>query len=263
MQLAYNLSVPTPFYHLSVAEELLGQPRLGKQARLLLEAQRSAFLFGNTAPDVQVISHQPRQDTHFFDLPLRSLAPSPWELLLRDYPSLARAGLLPPAQAAFLAGYLCHLQADWLWVKDIFVPVFGLHSTWGSFPQRLYLHNVLRAYLDRHILPSLANGACTSLAEARPAGWLPFVHERYLYEWRDFLVTQLQPQASVQTVEVFAARQGISPSEFYHLLDSEEAMEREVFARIPRQALENYREILIAENAKLIHNYIAPATAIP
>ena len=174
--------MPTPFYHLSVAEELLGsahlsaRARLSSRARALLLAEHGAFLFGNTAPDVQAVSRQARQDTHFFDLPLRSMRRLPWEQLLAVHPSLRQADGLPLAQAAFVAGYLCHLQADWQWVKDIFVPVFGLRSPWGTFPQRLYLHNVLRAYLDRQITPSLTNGTCTSLARVAPSDWLPLDH---------------------------------------------------------------------------------------
>jgi hypothetical protein len=61
----------------------------------------------------------------------------------------------------------------------------------------------------------------------------------------------------------YHARQGISPSEFYRLLDSEEAMEREVFARIPRQALAHYRRVLVDENIELLQDYLAPATALP
>ncbi len=248
--------MPTPFYHLSVAEELLGSERLPARIHALLAAERGAFLFGNTAPDVQVISRQPRQDTHFFDLPLRSMARTPWEQLLTVHPSLRAAGNLPPAQAAFLAGYLCHLQADWLWVKEIFVPVFGMHSPWGTFPQRLYLHNVLRAYQDRQILPSLTNGTCASMRRAAPAGWLPFVDDEHLRQWRDLLVSQLRPEAPSQTVEVFAARQGLSPDEFYRVLDSEEAMEREVFARVPRDALDLYRQQLVEENMNLLEMYL-------
>jgi hypothetical protein len=205
---------------------------------------------------VQVISRQPRQDTHFFDLPLRSVKRTPWQQLFSAYPSLRQADRLPPAQAAFLAGYLCHLQADWLWVKEIFVPVFGMHSPWGTFPQRLYLHNVLRAYQDRQILPSLTNGTSASMRQAAPVGWLPFVEDEHLRQWRDLLVSQLRPEAPSQTVEVFAARQGIPPDEFYRLLDSEEAMEREVFARVPRQTLDLYRQRLVAENLSLLEMYL-------
>ena len=250
--------MPTPFYHLSIAEELLRHLDLTGEARSLLEAQRSAFLFGNTAPDVQGISRQTRQDTHFFDLPLRKMKRPPWEQVLLEYPSLRQPDRLPAAQAAFITGYLCHLQADWLWVKGIFVPVFGLRSPWETFPKRLYLHNVLRAYLDRQILPGLTNGVCTSLGEAAPAAWLPFVGDEHLRQWRDFLVSQLRPEAPVQTVEVFAARQGIPPGEYYRLLDSEDEMKREVFSHITRQSLDDYRQRLLEDNLHLIKKYLVP-----
>jgi hypothetical protein len=224
--------------------------------RRLLKEQRGAFLFGNTAPDVQVISGQLRLETHFFDFPLSSWPRAPWERCLLAYPSLAQPRRLPAEQAAFICGYLCHLQADWYWAKDIFVPVFGLHSAWGTFTQRLYLHNVLRAYLDRQIVPTLTNGLVFALTEVTPGGWLPFVDDAHLLRWRDLLATQLRPGASVQTVDVFAARQGVSPQEFYRLLDSEEDMEREVFSHIPRYHLERYRCRLVEENLHLIEAYL-------
>jgi hypothetical protein len=217
-----------------------------------LKSQRGAFLFGNTAPDVQGFSHQKRADTHFFDLPLRSIAHLPWEQMLLEHPSLAQMGDLDTAQAAFVTGYLCHLQADWLWVKEIFVPVFGLRSSWGSFPHRLYLHNVLRAYLDRQILPGLRDGVCASLSEAVPNHWLPFVADEHLRQWRDYLVEQLLPGTPTQTVEVFAARQGIPVDAYTRLLNSEEAMEREIFTRIDRTAILNYRQRLVEENLQLV-----------
>ena len=85
--------------------------------------------------------------------------------MLRAYPGLGHPA--SDAQAAFLAGYICHLQADWLWVNQIFEPIFGHSCTWGDHPQRLYIHNVLRAYLDRLILAELP-------AETGPA-WPPHV----------------------------------------------------------------------------------------
>src|SRR5690606_38082853 len=130
---------------------------------------------GNTAPDVQVVSGQPRPATHFFTLPIDESAAPPWKLMLRAYPSLARPGQLPPAQAAFLAGYLCHLLADWLWIKDLYAPTFGPQCAWSTFTHRLYLHNVLRAFLDRQALDSLPASSGFCLQGVSPQGWLPFV----------------------------------------------------------------------------------------
>jgi hypothetical protein len=253
--------VPTPFYHLSIAADLFHivsqAGEIPTRARGWLAGQRCAFLLGNTAPDVQVVSGQTRQATHFFSLPIEEAAPPPWELLLQAYPWLGDPARLAPDHAAFLAGYLCHLLADWRWIREIYAPVFGPECAWASFPQRLTLHNVLRAYLDRQVLAGLPDNSGLCLEGVDPQGWLPFVDDAPLRQWRDFISRQLHPGAAAQTVEVFAARGGISPQAFHSLLDSEERMEAEVFARLPRQRLLTYRQALLAESTRLLQGYLS------
>lgn len=257
--MAYNPSVPTPFYHLSLAEALLTGEVLDREERDFLRQQRGEFLLGNVAPDVQVVSGQPRLVTHFFDLPVQRNRLPAWTQFFAAYPRLTRPDALPPGQAAFLAGYICHLLADWFWASDIFSPIFGLSSNWESFPHRLYLHNVLRAYLDRNILPALPGYIASDLQDATPRGWLPFVQDQYLLAWRDDLAGQLQPGERTRTVEVFAERQGLSPQEYYALLDSNERMEREIFSHLPRQNLEAYRQRAEMESARLVRAYLRNA----
>ena len=254
----YNIRVPTPFYHLDIAENLLANPALANPVKKLLWEQRSAFLLGNTAPDVQVVSRQERQATHFFNLPVRADAQPPWERLLKTHPSLAQPARIPAAQAAFIAGYLCHLQADWLWIVDIFAPVFGPDCRWETFSQRLYLHNVLRAYLDRQVTPALPADTAECLKGIRPDHWLPFVQDVHISSWRDYLAGQLEPGAAAETVEVFASRQGLSPTEFYQLIESEERMEQEVFIYLPRSKLKTYQQYLIESNLGLLQAYFDP-----
>jgi hypothetical protein len=251
----YNLDVPTPFYHLSVAETLLIHPDLSRAVRSALAREQSAFLFGNTAPDVQVVSGQKRHATHFFTLPIRPESATPWKQLFSAHPALAHPAGLSGAQAAFLAGYLCHLQADWYWIQLIFFPIFGPECSWGSFPERLYLHNVLRSYLDMQVLPELRARIADRLKSVRPQNWLPFVEDRHLLEWRDFLALQLEPGAAARTVEVFAARQGISPEEFYSLLESEERMEKQVFSHLPRRLLKVFRQQLVELNLRSLESF--------
>ncbi|MFQ5410084.1 MAG: hypothetical protein ACE5FI_16875, partial [Anaerolineales bacterium] len=68
--------MPTPFYHLALAEALLADDKLPTDTRQLLAAQRPAFLFGHTAPDVQTVSGQLREATHFFSIPLHDPTPA-------------------------------------------------------------------------------------------------------------------------------------------------------------------------------------------
>ena len=252
----YNFYVPTPFFHLSIAQELLQRPALSAPVRSFLLSQRCAFLLGNTAPDVQTISGQGRAVTHFFDLPIQPGDALPWEVMLVHYPALRQAQQLDPARAAFIAGYLCHLRADWDWVQQVFLPVFGPHATWGSFRQRLYYHNVLRAYLDQRLLPGLRGAMESCLGSVEPDGWLPFVAGRHLRAWRDLLTPQFRPGAAERTVEVFAARQGIPSAEYYTLLTSEERMNAEIFVHLPAQQIESYRQHLLAESARLVESYL-------
>jgi hypothetical protein len=249
--------VPTPFYHLSLAEELINLHAMPEPISHFLRTYRNEFLFGSTAPDVQVVSGQPRQVTHFFDLPIQPGDLPAWEVFLAEYPELAMANTIPEAQSAFLAGYLCHLQADWIWVNDIFVPAFGPRSTWGTFRQRLYYHNVLRAYLDWQILPGLPVDAGTCLGMVAPDGWLPFIKNQSLVKWRDLLAQQLHPGAAIQTVEVFSSRQGISAPEYYALLASDERMQSEVFDHLPLERVERYRAKVLKDNLYLLADTLA------
>ena len=249
--------MPTPFYHLHLAEELIHHPELPKKIRDILQTWRCVFLFGNTAPDVQVISGAARQQTHFFKIPIQADDLPAWELMLMQYPQLSGTEALTECQRVFIAGYLCHLQADWLWVKELFTPIFGPRCNWGTFHQRLYYHNVLRAYLDLRILPELSTGMDQCLSQVQPEGWLPFVKDVHLRQWRDLLFHQLEPGATPRTVEVFSSRQGISAPEYYALLESDERMQSEVFTHVSLRHVQTYRQKVIRENLGLLSNYLA------
>lgn len=245
--------MPTPFTHLAAASEILAHPGLPPEASAPLLAQLPAFLLGNTAPDVQTLSGQPREATHFFSVPLRDATPAALHMLAR-YPDLARRSALPPAQSAFLAGYLAHLIFDQLWIRDVFEPYFGELPTWGSFRERLYLHNALRASWDAEDLARLAPSVAANLQAAEPAGWLPFVDDRHLSAWRDLIAGQLANGAG-RTVEVFAERMRVDPQAFAALLASPDEMERRVFSHLPPAALAEYRTRALDASVQTICAY--------
>ena len=214
---SYNTPVPTPFYHISIAEELLASDEMPESVRAFLLAQRGAFLLGKTAPDVQTLSGQARSETHFYHIPLRGTR-APWEKMFTRYRSLGCPASLSSDQAAFISGYICHLQADVIWITDLFVPYFVPMIAGTRRKQVGYLHNALRSYLDALILEKLPQDVGKRLADVNPSGWLPFVQDRYLAAWRDYLAQQLIPGAKSQTVEVFASRLEIPIEEFLDLI---------------------------------------------
>lgn len=249
--------MPTPIEHLVMAERILASSVLTMGEGLPLEqheAVRGAFFFGHIAPDVQVVSRQPRDATHFFSIPPTNRRPA-HERMLQTYPRLARPSALPGAQAAFIVGYLSHLLLDECWVREVFYPVFGPDQTWGDRHERLLLHNVLRAWLDRRDHPNLHDGMDDLLRHARPDAWLPFAADTDLCRWRDLVADQLGPGATIRTVEIFANRARVPDTEFMALLDPRVVEER-IFKHISLVELDRFHERAVARTHDLTVRYL-------
>jgi hypothetical protein len=245
--------MPTPIMHLALAEEILHRGDFPPAVRRLLIQQRGPFLLGNTAPDVQTVSGQTREETHFYTIPPTSDRPA-YETLFAAHPQLAHARSLPPAQAAFVAGYVAHLLLDELWLTDIFQRYFLWD--WGPQRERIFLHNVLRTWMDRQDQPRLNGSLIVALRGARPQGWLPFVVDEHLEAWRDWLVEQLVPGHTVRTAEVFAQRMGVPVAQVEIVLSSPQQMEERVFRRVPRSALQAFHDIGYARSVALVDRYL-------
>ncbi len=246
--------MPTPIMHLALAEEILHSDALSPTIRRLLIRQRGPFLLGHTAPDVQTVSGQTRDETHFYTIPRTSDRPA-CETLFAAYPQLAHAESLPPAQVAFVAGYLAHLVLDELWLADVFQRHFL--GDWGPWRERSFLHNVLRTWIDARDQQRLNGHVGVALQKTTPQGWLPFVGDEYLRAWRDWLVEQLGPGHSVQTAEVFARRMDVPVAKIEMMLKSPRQMEERIFARISRAELESFHDTGYTRSIASITQYLA------
>jgi hypothetical protein len=251
--------MPTPVQHLVLAQRLLGDATLPEAIRDRLQAQRGAFLFGNTAPDVQTVSGQLREATHFFIIPWLRV-PKPHKAMFELYPYLGFPGKRPADHAAFIAGYICHLWLDVLWVRDIYLKSFGPYAHWGAnLRERHVYHNILRAWCDRHDQSQLSGTLGAALSSANPIEWLPFTADHYLLQWRDGLVAQLQPGANIRTVEVFAERGGVPPEKFQQVLDSPEEMAAHIFTHASPDKIEKFYRDGYEQMAELIVEYFRAA----
>ncbi|HEY74585.1 MAG TPA: hypothetical protein G4O00_00195 [Thermoflexia bacterium] len=249
--------MPTPVTHLVMARVLIESGTLPPPVQSLLKREWGPFLLGHTAPDVQTVSHQPRDETHFYTLPPSNTTPA-YRRLLRTYPELARPERLSSDHAAFLAGYLAHLLVDEQWWREIFHPFFGPQAGWETFERRLFLHNVLRTWMDQEDQARLDGQEAQALAKAEPKGWLPFVRDEDLRAWRDLLMEQLQPGNRVRTAEVFAARMGLPAEAIEATLRSPLRMAH-LFRHVPPARLQTYRAEALRRSADLIEAYLAPA----
>jgi len=247
--------MPTPVHHLVIAQAIVADSWLTGAARQLIESQRGAFLLGSIAPDVQSVSRQPREATHFFKLPPTDARPG-HAIMLAQHSALARAERLAPAHAAFIAGYVTHLALDELWIAQMFGPCFGMEAKWGTFRERLLIHNVLRTWLDERDQRRLDGRTSDLLARVEPQGWLPFVRDAGLRAWRDEIAEELAPGAIVRTAQVFAERLQVSPLELRRLLDSPAEMQQRVFARVPPGGVERFYADARAIGVQRVAEYV-------
>lgn len=238
--------------HLALANEILYGDALPPAVHRLLTRQRGPFLLGNTAPDVQTVSGQTRAETHFYSIPRTSDRPA-HEALFAAHPSLAHAERLPPAHVAFVAGYIAHLLLDELWLNDVFLHYFW--QDWGTRRERMFLHNVLRTWMDARDQQRLDGHVSAALRGANPRDWLPFVSDEHLRTWRDWLIEQFRPGNSVQTAEVFARRMGVPAAEVEAVSNSPQQMEQRVFHHIPRSALQSFHDTGYERSVALINSY--------
>jgi hypothetical protein len=259
--------VPTPFSHIVLAERMMASPTLAASHRQMLQGLRPAFLLGNTAPDLSSTAGLPRHRTHFFKVPILRRTPAHLRLL-SQHPTLALPGELPPAQAAFVAGYLAHLWLDQAWIVQVFQPYFAANGNSGSFYQRLLDHNLIRAHIDRDQQSELPTDLATALEAVAPAHWLPFVEDEQILKWRDHLSQQLAPGNHVRTIEVFAERLGLSAEQFSLRLNSNQVMQK-TFSRLPPNHLESFFEVALDHSIELVSCYLegqaknAPKSSLP
>lgn len=248
--------MPTPFMHLEMAERMAAHEGLPGGVACRIDAHWPAFYLGNVAADFQTICDVPREEAHFYKLPpARGVAAH--EVMLERYPQLARPEEMAPAQAVFIAGYRAHLLLDLRWYWDVLIPFFIEAEGWPADHRRRFLvHNTLLTYLDGEARATLPADAGETLAAADPHGWLPFASDGDLIRWRDLLVRQLRPGAQRETVAIYAERMNMRPEAFSAHLADPEWMEKQVFRKVPLEAVEAVLEEGLEASVGLVADYL-------
>lgn len=247
--------------HLQVAERILAHPILQPEIAHALVAAKPAYYLGNVAADFQTIADVPREATHFYQLPPARETVA-HEHMLDENPQLANSAALSSDHAVFVAAYRAHLLLDQLWYWDVLIPYFVEASDWDAdHRQRFLVHNTLLTYLDKLALDSLPQDAGDTLASAQPRRWLPFAGDGDLIRWRDLLVEQLEPGATVQTIAIYAERMRLKPATFAANLADPEWMQEQVFSKAPIQDVQAVITRGMEKSVTLISDYLMRQTS--
>lgn len=217
-----------------------------------LSESSGEYLLGSTAPDIRVLTRWDREQTHFFDIfnfdEQHSVAG-----LFQSHPQLADPALLNRPTRAFIAGYLTHLEADELWIIDVYRPYFGASSTLAGDSRANVLDRVLQYELEREVrLDAGFMETCRdALAGASMDIETGFLERETLERWREVNLEVAQRPADWERFRQIASRHlkaaGIETSEAVDAFMTEvpellEETRRHVSLERVQQFMEDARE---------------------
>ena len=188
--------------HMTVARELASQ--LGRDTAT---NEPGAYYLGATTPDIRVLTKWDRARTHFFDLNEYGHQ-SGVEGLFHEHPELASADRLSPKSAAFLCGYISHLEIDEVWINDVYRPCFGDRSPLKGDVLANLLDRVLQYELDRREREDAAavDEIRRDLLASAVDIAVGFIDQETLLRWREVSADLLSRPADWDRFGIIASR---------------------------------------------------------
>ncbi len=258
--------MPNAQTHMASVCDLLAQPPVQAAFPWLANDEaRSALLLGAISPDVRAVSGHMREATHFFEIPPSDPRPAP-VVMLETWPQLRDPALLGTPQAAFVAGYISHLIMDQTWVERVVMPgLFVNGERWGIEHPNWRVYGILMTYLEYRAAARLPRWAIDRLGEAEPHGWLPFIKDRHLADWRDHVVSVVERGGAKLISRMFAETNRITPAEMEAIVQSEERMDAECFSVVSREQVQAFEAEAACRTEEFVTGYLSgrmPASGV-
>jgi len=225
-----------------------------------VDPELGCFLLGATAPDMRVMTGQPREETHFFTFE-NDHEQSGAAALFNRYPGVM--ALRGRAQA-FVAGYLTHLTVDESWIQEVYRPFFGKRSPLAGGLEANFMDRVLQFYMEQGERPGseLLQRWFEYVFRADPGDEVPFVDLPSLHRWREVVVRIVTPDPTWERFSAFIQRR------FGAAERADEQTLREYCERIPEvlertlrhvtpERIAAYREAAVERSAQTIREYLA------
>lgn len=185
-----------------------------------------AYYLGATTPDIRAMAKWDRAETHFFDLNCFE-EQSGVARILEAHPRLACSSDINVETAAFVCGYMSHLEMDEAWIEEVFRPCFGEHSPLKGELLAGLLDRVLQFELDRASRQDAAalNEIRDSLTATAVDAIDCFIDCETLTSWRDMNAELIGSQPDWERFRSNVSRHlksfGVeSSADVAHLLDN-------------------------------------------
>ena len=221
-----------------------------------------AFILGCCAPDIRIITHGLREDTHFAPITNRVVGTG-MESLLKAQPGLANLASLSGATQAFMAGYFSHLVADEAWIAQVYLPYFDDRDLFGDEVVANICDRAVQLEMDRQAL--LKHGGLKSirsqLTNAHVGVEVGFLSMGVLADWSDWVIGYTQQEFTWDRLKRLARRQypkddtAAQKAADDFLSNMPYSLER-VYDLVPKKVLQSYRDGAVESWAKMVQEYL-------
>ena len=247
--------MPMLAVHLSIVQEVVDALDIDE-----LREHIGAALLGSTAPDRRVMTREPREDTHFFNLTESGMGDGflGMKEVLPDI--VSRAPDDDWALTAFLVGYASHLAADEAWIVNVYRPYFEDESYLGGEPTKNILDRAMQYELEvsvRGDREQLEEWQSTIIASDSIINRVPdsFIHQRTLREWSEFVVGRVLTLPGTwaefpRFISRYLDEPGLDETEVTQLMADPEGMLNRVYASVPREIIPQHRAIAMEQSLK-------------
>ena len=245
--------MPMLAVHLSIVQEIVDALDIDE-----LREHIGAALLGSTAPDRRVMTREPREDTHFFNLTESGMGDG-FRGMKETLPNLvSRAPEDDWALTAFLVGYASHLAADEAWIVNVYRPYFEDESYLGAEPMKNILDRAMQYELevsvrgDREQLQEWQNTvvASVSMINRVPDSFIP---PNILREWSEFVAGRVLTLPGTwaefpRFITRYLDEPGLDETEVTQLMADPEGMLNRVYASVPREIIPQHRAIAMEQS---------------
>ena len=189
--------MPNLATHITFANEL------NKSENLIDNHDKGIYLLGSTAPDIRVLTKEPREKYHFVSLNFDNIGDG-INNMMKQFPVLQNTPQTNQLKS-FLAGYFSHLVLDETWITKIFRPLFGQDSN--------FKNNIYGRILDRAIQLKLEEEARLSfppllelIKNSTLIDDIPFIDSIILKQWQSWVVNFLDKPFTWDRLNFMAKR---------------------------------------------------------
>lgn len=231
--------------------------------RPVLTDRAGAYYLGATTPDIRVLTKWERSRTHYFDLRDYGHQRST-DQFLAGHPELASPACLKESTAAFVAGYISHLEMDEAWICDVYRPCFGEHSPLKGDVLANVLDRVLQFELDRRERKDgdTVREIHRDLLDSTVEETIGFLDLDRLLEWRDISSEILEREPTWDRFGVIASRHlrayGVeSEQDLAHFLRNVPDLLDQAVREVTPERLEAFRAESRRRATKAIRAYLS------